>query len=165
MTVTGQTLETTQTVLVAGIGNIFLGDDGFGPAVAQRLSNDMSGPVRVVDYGIGGLHLAYDVLDGWQGLVLVDAVPNRGSPGSIEWCVPEPAADADPGLAGHSLHPQAVFAAVHALGGELPPMVLVGCQVASVAEGMGLSAPVAAAVPAAVQAVREAVQHLQGQGM
>ena len=68
-------------ILVAGIGNIFLGDDGFGSEVVRRVTvqQDNSG-VRVVDYGIGGMHLAYDLLDGWDALVLVDAIPSRGAP-------------------------------------------------------------------------------------
>lgn len=162
---TGRLLGATKTVLVAGIGNIFLGDDGFGPAVAGRLLNELSAGARVVDYGIGGLHLAYDLLDGWQGLVLIDAVPNSGVPGRIDLYIPEQVSSADPGLESHSLNPQAVFAAVQALGGVLPPTVLVGCQVASVAEGIGLSEPVTAALPTAVDAVREAVQRLQEQGV
>ncbi len=64
------------TVLVAGIGNLFLGDDGFGPEVVRRLADGRPPPgVRVVDYGIRGMHLAYDLLDGYDALVLVDALP------------------------------------------------------------------------------------------
>lgn len=72
-------------ILVAGIGNIFLGDDGFGSEVLRHVGDRLaeSESVRVTDYGIGGLHLAYDLLDGWDALVLVDAVPDRGCPGSV----------------------------------------------------------------------------------
>ena len=68
-------------ILVAGIGNIFLGDDGFGSEVVRHVPvrQDDSG-VRVVDYGIGGMHLAYDLLDDWDALVLVDAVPESRQP-------------------------------------------------------------------------------------
>ncbi len=141
-------------VLVAGIGNLFLGDDGFGPEVVRRLDPEGLGPgVRVVDYGIRGMHLAYDLLDGWDALVLVDAVPDRGSPGEIVVLelgaqdVPAPRLDA------HAMDPRTVFASLDALGGALPPTVLVGCQVADVAEGIGLSGPVAAAVDHAVEQV------------
>ena len=69
----------TQRILVAGIGNLFLGDDGFGPEVVRRLVEPGQDPlaydVRVVDYGIRGMHLAYDQLDGYAALVLVDALP------------------------------------------------------------------------------------------
>lgn len=71
--------DTATRVLVAGIGNLFLGDDGFGPEVVRRLARDGGMPpqVRVVDYGIRGMHLAYDLLDGYDALVLVDAYPGR----------------------------------------------------------------------------------------
>ncbi len=75
------------TILVAGIGNIFLGDDGFGPEVVRRLSSPgeaaLPDGVKVVDYGIRGMHLAYDLLDGYDALVLVDAIPGQGSAGDI----------------------------------------------------------------------------------
>lgn len=75
--------DTAARVLVAGIGNLFLGDDGFGPEVVRRLARDGGMPpqVRVVDYGIRGMHLAYDLLDGYDALVLVDAYPGAAPPG------------------------------------------------------------------------------------
>ncbi|MGY1942206.1 hydrogenase maturation protease [Nocardia asiatica] len=139
-------------MLIAGIGNIFLGDDGFGPEVVRRLPRHPDPGVRVVDYGIRGMHLAYDLLDPWAALVLVDAVPGRGAPGRVEVfrAVPE---DTGAALDAHAMSPDAVFAGVRALGGVLPPTVVVGCQVARVDEGIGLSEPVAAAVDEAVAAV------------
>lgn len=146
-------------ILVAGIGNVFLGDDGFGPEVLRTLvSGRVSGPlpdgVRAVDYGIRGMHLAYDLLDDWDALVLVDAVPDRGRPGDIRVFEVDPA---DPGAAprldAHGMDPGAVFASLAALGGRLPRTVVVGCQAACVDEGMGLSAPVAAAVDGAADEV------------
>jgi hydrogenase maturation protease len=74
----------TRRVLVAGIGNLFLGDDGFGPEVARLLvRSSLPEGVRVVDYGIRGLHLAYDLLDGYDALVIVDALPGDGTPGEL----------------------------------------------------------------------------------
>ncbi|MEU7629236.1 hydrogenase maturation protease [Nocardia sp. NPDC049220] len=145
--------EPTARVLIAGIGNIFLGDDGFGPEVVRRLPHHLELDVRVVDYGIRGMHLAYDLLDTWDALVLIDALPDRGAPGTVEVfrAIPEDADTAQ--LDAHAMTPAAVFAGVRALGGALPTTVVVGCQVASVAEGIGLSAPVTAAVDAAVDAV------------
>ncbi|MFC9873408.1 hydrogenase maturation protease [Nocardia salmonicida] len=142
----------TARVLVAGIGNIFLGDDGFGPEVVRRLPPHGE-TVRVVDYGIRGMHLAYDLLDPWDALVLVDAVPDRGAPGTLAvfHAAPDPAGAAQ--LDAHAMNPDAVFASVRALGGTLPPTVVVGCQVDSVEEGIGLSDPVGAAVDPAVEAV------------
>ncbi|MGH3532731.1 MAG: hydrogenase maturation protease, partial [Mycobacterium sp.] len=74
----------TSRILIAGIGNIFLGDDGFGPEVIRHVPvrPDDSG-VHVVDYGIRGMHLAYDLLEDWDALVLVDTVPGRDSPGAL----------------------------------------------------------------------------------
>ncbi|WP_280233349.1 hydrogenase maturation protease [Nocardia cyriacigeorgica] len=147
-------------MLIAGIGNIFLGDDGFGSAVAQRMPPIDDPGVRVTDYGIRGMHLAYDLLDEWDALVLVDALPDRGAPGELEIFRAEPDDD-DPALDAHAMHPAAVFAAVRALGGALPPTVVVGCQVRSVAEGIGLSDPVAAAVEPAVAAVGAVLTELR----
>ncbi len=75
---------TTYRILVAGIGNIFLGDDGFGPEVMRHVPQGLAGPhVQLVDYGIRGMHLAYDLLDGCEALVLVDAIPSSGAPGTL----------------------------------------------------------------------------------
>lgn len=143
-------------VLVAGIGNLFFGDDGFGPEVARRLAqqDDLPAGVTVVDYGIRGMHLAYDLLDGYRALVVVDALPGTGPAGELTVLEVGPddlgAADFDP----HGMAPVAVLASVRQLGGRLPPTFVVGCRPASVEEGIGLSAAVAAAVPQAVAAVR-----------
>jgi len=146
----------TGRVLVAGIGNIFLGDDGFGPAVVRRLAEggELPEQVRVVDYGIRGMHLAYDLLDGYQSLILVDAVPGEGPPGELIVLEVGPddlgSGEFDP----HGMAPVAVLASVRQLGGTLPPCYLVGCRPASVAEGIGLSEPVSAAIPQALAAVQ-----------
>jgi hydrogenase maturation protease len=141
--------------LVAGIGNIFLGDDGFGCEVVRHVADaGLPDGVQVVDYGIRGMHLAYDLLDGWDALVLVDALPDRGAPGALEVLEVRPDDVAHGGLDAHGMDPAAVLAGVGVLGGRLPPTTVVGVQVADVDEGMGLSAVVAASVPAAVDAVR-----------
>lgn len=151
-------------VLVAGIGNVFLGDDGFGPEVVRRLDPVAWGPgVRVVDYGIGGMHLAYDLLDGWDALVLVDAVPDRGAPGELVVLGLAPDDVPGTGLDAHAMDPGAVVAGLAALGGSLPPTVLVGCQVADVGERMGLSGPVTRAVGDAVETVARVVAGLVGE--
>jgi hydrogenase maturation protease len=152
----------TARVLVAGIGNLFLGDDGFGPEVARRLVAEGGLPdgVRVVDYGIRGMHLAYDLLDGYDALVLVDALPGNGSPGEVT--VLEVGAD-DLGAAdfdAHGMEPVAVLASVGKLGGTLPPTYVVGCQPASVEEGIGLGEAVRAAVPEAIDAVHALIRRL-----
>ncbi|WP_327146006.1 hydrogenase maturation protease [Nocardia sp. NBC_01327] len=150
----------TDRVLVAGIGNIFLGDDGFGPEVVRRLPQHPDTAVRVVDYGIRGMHLAYDLLDPWAALILIDAIPNHGAPGAIRIFAPEPHASGAAQLDAHAMNPEAVFASVRALGGQLPRTVVVGCQVESVDERMGLSEPVEAALDAAVAAVDRVLAEL-----
>ncbi|OBI95086.1 peptidase M52 [Mycobacterium alsense] len=161
----------TTRILVAGIGNIFLGDDGFGCEVVRNadIPRDDSS-VRVVDYGIRGMHLAYDLLEDWDTLVLVDAVPNRGSPGTLHVFRADLEADDEPdhasgsaaiGMDGHSMDPAAVFASLRALGGSPPYTVVVGCEAGSVEEGIGLSVPVAEAVPRAARAVGELVAALK----
>lgn len=147
-------------MLIAGIGNIFLGDDGFGPEVVRRMPERPAAGARVVDYGIRGMHLAYDLLDPWDALVLVDALPDRGTPGRLEVLRAEPGCAETAALDAHAMDPAAVFAGVRALGGTVPPIVVVGCQVESVDERLGLSTPVGNAVDAAVAAVDRVVAEL-----
>ena len=141
------------TVLVAGIGNLFLTDDGFGPEVVRRLGERAGPEVRVVDYGIRGMHLAYDLLDGYDVLVLVDAVPTGDAAGDVTVLEVGPGdlgvGDFDP----HGMSPVAVLASLESLDGTLPRTYVVGCRPASLEDGIGLSEPVAAAVPSAVEAV------------
>jgi hydrogenase maturation protease len=153
-------------ILVAGIGNIFLGDDGFGPEVLRQVVERVSGrdDVHAVDYGTGGMHLAYDLLDGWDALVLVDAVPERGSPGMLRvFEADHTSLGGSAALDGHAMDPATVFASLRALGGVPPRTVVVGCEVADVADGIGLSDSVQAAIPDAVAAVESAVAMLAGQ--
>jgi len=153
-------------ILVAGIGNIFLGDDGFGSEVLPHVFDrvDSSDGVRATDYGIRGMHLAYDLLENWDALVLVDAIPDRGSPGTVHvFEVDHQSPDSPVGLDAHGMDPATVFASLHALGGTAPRTIVVGCEVADVADGMGLSEPVEAAVPEAVRAVESAVAMLRAE--
>lgn len=131
----------------------------------RHVPRRLTGPdVRVTDYGIRGMHLAYDLLDDWTALVLVDAVPDRGQPGTLE--VFEADRHTRTGAAGvdaHAMDPAAVFASLDTLGGTAPRTVVIGCQVATVAEGIGLSPIVAAAVPVAVRAAEDVVAGLLAQ--
>ena len=144
----------TGRVLVAGVGNLFLGDDGFGPEVARRLAGrSLPTGVRVVDYGIRGMHLAYDLLDGYDELVILDAAPRGGRPGDV---VVLEVGEGDFGAGefdGHGMEPTAVLSSLGSLGGWLPRTYVVGCEPADIDEGIGLSPSVAAAVDPAVDAV------------
>jgi hydrogenase maturation protease len=155
-----------QRTLVAGIGNIFLGDDGFGVAVAGRLANeDLPEGVAVRDYGTRGLHLAYEMLDGgYDTTILVDAVPRGGAPGTVYLIEPDvgevecEAAQAD----AHAMDPGAVLRMLAALGGVPGRVLIVGCEPESVEGRMGLSAAVESAVGEAVRLVREAIEGGRG---
>ncbi|MFF9035601.1 hydrogenase maturation protease [Streptomyces sp. NPDC014892] len=154
--------------LVAGIGNIFLGDDGFGVETVRRLTErDLPDHVEVVDIGVRGVHLAYQLLDGYDTLILVDATARGGAPGTLYVIehddptqeAPNPSPGA-PALDGHRMTPDTVLALLHTLcvgtGAEPPRRVLVvGCEPASVDERVGLSPPVSTAVPEAVRLIEE----------
>ena len=145
---------------MAGCGNVFLGDDGFGVEVANRLQQtELPEGVVVRDTGIRGVHLVYELLDGWDTVIIVDASPRGEAPGTVSLI--EPDADAEPGdatlLDAHSMNPDAVLAMVRILGGEIGRIVVVACEPAEITECIGLSPPVAGAVDEAVSMVRELV--------
>ena len=153
----------TGRTLVAGVGNVFLGDDGFGVEVARALARQPEAEwdgVEVADFGIRGVHLVYELLDGCDLFVLVDAAPRGCAPGTVT-VLEVDLDDAAPGLAGqpvmdgHGLTPDDVFAMLVSLGGRPGRCLLVACEPADLTPGMGLSAPVLAAVPHAVRAVEE----------
>ena len=164
---------TETTILVAGIGNIFLGDDGFGVEVAQQLaSRQHAESVRVADYGIRGFDLAFALLDDPAATILVDAMPRGERPGTIYVLEPdldgdEPPASpdhADGSFQGHAMTPDSVFALVRALGGRPRNVTVVGCEPLTLGpenEGcMGLSEPVANAVAEAVAIVEQLLARL-----
>jgi hydrogenase maturation protease len=163
----------TGTILVAGIGNIFLGDDGFGVEVAQQLAaREHADNVRVADYGIRGFDLAFALLDEPAATILVDAMPRGAQPGTVYVLEPDLEGDAgeaspdhaDGPFQGHAMTPDAVFALVRALGGRPANVTVVGCEPLTFGpenEGcMGLSEPVAGAVPEAVAIVEQLLSRL-----
>jgi len=139
--------------LVAGVGNIFLGDDAFGVEVAARLATvPMPEGVTVADFGIRGIHLAYELLEGYDRLILVDALPRGEPPGTVYVIEPDAVAPGGPADA-HSMNPLAVFAHLAAIGGGPIPTVIVGCEPQSLDDEIGLSEPVRNAVDTAVDVV------------
>ena len=148
----------THRVLVAGIGNIFLGDDGFGVEVAGRLAKlELPDWVAVGDYGISGLHLAYDLADGVEMAILVDAAPRGGEPGTVYVIEPGPAQGSTTFFDGHGMQPDVVLSMLGSLGAHVGRVLVVGCEPASADYGIGLSPPVAAAVDDAVKVVLELI--------
>jgi hydrogenase maturation protease len=152
----------TARMLIAGVGNIFLGDDGFGAEVARRLAAaDLPDWVRVADYGISGIHLAYDLAEGYETTVLVDASARGGEPGTVyllEIDAGAPPAGESALFDAHGMQPDVVLSLLGLLGADAGRVLVVGCEPASVDEGIGLSAPVAAAVDEAVRVVLDLVR-------
>ncbi|WP_222439641.1 hydrogenase maturation protease [Alloacidobacterium dinghuense] len=155
------------SILIAGIGNIFLGDDGFGVEVAQQLAQgNFPSSVRVADFGIRGFDLAYALQDGYETTILIDAFPHGQSSGTVD--VVEPDLNApDASLAQvnfvepHAMNPVNVIRMATAMHGSLKRVLLVGCEPATFGgdDGkMGLSDAVQAAVPEAVKIVEKLVQ-------
>jgi hydrogenase maturation protease len=152
-------------ILVAGVGNVLLSDDGFGVEVVRRLALEpMPEGVHVVDYGIRALHLAYELLEGYDTLVIVDAMSRGEPPGTVFVFSPdldrldEPGdGDGGPALDPHGMHPAAVLRMAVGLGARLGVVRVVGCEPENLEEEMGLSAPVERAVGEAVRIVRELV--------
>jgi hydrogenase maturation protease len=128
----------------------------------RHVPQELAGPhVELVDYGIRGMHLAYDLLDGCDALVLVDAIPNTGAPGTVHvFEADHQSLAAAAGLDAHGMDPGAVFASLNALGGTPPYTIVIGCEVTNVDEGIGLSDAVASAVPDAVRAIEDVLSDL-----
>jgi hydrogenase maturation protease len=156
-------------ILVAGVGNVFLSDDAFGVAVVRRLPEAALPPgVEVVDVGIRGMHLAYQLLDGYDALVLVDTVRRGSAPGSLHVLEHDLDAPVDrvAALDAHVMEPAAVLAMLDELaagaGIERPVgrVLVLGCEPLTLAEGLGLSAPVTQAVDRAVSLLLPLVEGL-----
>jgi hydrogenase maturation protease len=155
-------------ILVAGVGNVFLGDDGFGVAVARRLTEPDLGAtipegVEVADFGIGGVHLAYELTSGYDLTILVDATPRGTVPGML--CVLEPSPEHGPCafVDAHAMTPDAVLTlATRLFHGPTGRVLLVGCEPADTSPGMELSPTVAVAVDAAAGLVLELIAQEAG---
>jgi len=156
----------TPRILVAGIGNIFLGDDAFGVEVARRLSGrELPKNVRVTDFGIRGYDLAYALLDGYDATILLDACPRGGQAGTLYVIEPEVSDRGGPEEQGvvveaHSMNPLHVLRFATSMGGPLKRVLLVGCEPGTLGpeEGrMGLSAPVEAVIDEAVKLVESLI--------
>ncbi|MGA9543816.1 MAG: hydrogenase maturation protease [Candidatus Sulfotelmatobacter sp.] len=155
------------TILVAGIGNIFLGDDAFGVEVVRRLANaTLPEAVRVADFGIRGFDLAYALQDGYETTILVDACPHGEAPGTLYVIEPDLKALDDPEtpqavIEAHAMNPVSVLRMARAMNIEIKGILVVGCEPETLGgdEGrMGLSAPVQAAVEEAVRLVKSLIE-------
>jgi hydrogenase maturation protease len=160
--------ERCAQILIAGVGNSWMQDDGFGGEVVRALGErELPSGVSVEDFGTGGLDLAYEVMRGYDALILLDVTRGGGPPGTLYVLEPEEAEIAagiedgemiDP----HAMDPQTVLRFVRAVSGWPGSVVVIACEPAEVEEpGMGLTPEVAAAVPHAVELTLETVGGLR----
>jgi hydrogenase maturation protease len=153
-------------VLVAGIGNVFLGDDGFGVEVVRRLAGrELPEDVEVADFGIRGMDLAYALQDDYEVVVFVDAIPRGEEPGTVYLLEPEIEEDGEVALDTHGMDPVKVIKLARALGARPTRTLVVGCEPQAIVSGedyeemqMELSEPVRAAVEEAVKLVESLVK-------
>jgi hydrogenase maturation protease len=157
-----------RSILVAGVGNAWLHDDGFGGEVARRLEQRELPPgVAVMDAGTGGLDLAYEVMRGYDGLVILDVSKQGGEPGTLYVMEPEER-EVEGGIEDgttinpHGMDPQTVLRFVKAIGAWPGRVVVIACEPAEVDEmGWGLSEPVGEAVDRAVELVLDTLAELR----
>jgi hydrogenase maturation protease len=155
-------------ILVAGVGNAWLQDDAFGGECARRLEADgVPSGVTVMDFGTGGLDLAYEIMRGYDALVLLDASRQGGEPGTLYVIEPqlsdyEGAIEDGDTINPHGMDPATVLRFVNAIGGFSGKVVVIGCEPGEVDDvGIGLTPPVAASVERALELVRETIDGLR----
>ena len=166
-----ETAQRTRQILVAGIGNTWLHDDGFGGEVARLLrERDLPDGVHVADFGTSGLDLAYEVMRGYDALVLVDVTRNGEPPGTL-YVMEAEAQDVDGQIEDgqmldpHGMDPQTVLRFVKYVGGWPGRVFVVACEPEEVDDvGLGLSAAVGAVTARAADVVLETVAELQDPG-
>jgi hydrogenase maturation protease len=164
-------------ILVAGIGNIFLGDDGFGVEVVRRLAErELPEGVEVGDFGIRGIDLAYALMDPYEVVVFVDTVSRDEEPGTIYLIEAEVPEEGEVALDTHGMDPVKVIRLARVLGAEIPRTLVVGCEPQNIPDCRGasethpyddmlmkLSEPVQRAVDEAVKLVESIVEDVNAQ--
>jgi hydrogenase maturation protease len=155
-------------ILIAGVGNAWMQDDGFGSEVARRLEQrELPSGATVMDFGSGGLDLAYEIMRGYHALVLVDVSRQGGEPGQLYLLEPDPADYARPiedgeMISPHGMDPQTVLRFVSAVGGFSGKVVVVACEPGPIEDlAVGLSGEVEAAVERAIEVVLDQLAALQ----
>jgi hydrogenase maturation protease len=154
------------SILVAGVGNVFFGDDGFGCEVARRMASIGERPgVEITDFGIRGLDLAFAMLDGYDAVVVVDAVARGHEPGTLSVIAPDAPSRSESALDTHSMHPARVLALIDALGGTRSIIRIVGCEPERLVDAddephMGLSDAVKGSVEPAILLVERLIDEL-----
>ncbi len=155
-------------ILVAGVGNAWMQDDGFGGEVARRLEQrSLPDGVTVMEFGSGGLDLAYEIMRGYHALVLLDVSRQGGEPGTLYVIEPDPAEfggaiEDGEAINPHGMDPKTVLRFVSAVGGFSGKVVVIACEPAEIEDlGIGLSPAVEAAVARAVDLVAETIEELR----
>jgi hydrogenase maturation protease len=157
----------SQKILIAGVGNIFLGDDAFGVEAARALAaRPLPAGVSVVDYGIRGFDLAYALLDAWDAVIILDALPRGGSPGTLYTLEPDLDSMRAPQVEGvainpHGMDPVQVLQLAFSMGTVGADVYVIGCEPEDFGDElvgrMGLSATVQASIEEAVEMVKNLV--------
>ena len=164
-------MPVSKRILVAGIGNIFLADDGFGVEVVKQLAGrELPEGVEVVDFGIRGFDLAYALMDPYEAVIFVDALPRGEKPGTVYLVEPEIEDEGEAAIDAHGMDPVKVIRFARAMGAGIPRTLVVGCEPQRVLRGenyddmlMELSPPVLAAVDEAAKLVESLVQQMYDQ--
>jgi hydrogenase maturation protease len=162
------TPQPEKQILVAGVGNAWLQDDAFGGECARRLeARGVPSGVTVMDFGTGGLDLAYEIMRGYDALVLLDASRQGGEPGTLYVLEPSmeelagPIEDGDV-INPHGMDPQTVLRFVAAIGGFSGRVVVIGCEPGEVDDvGVGLTPVIEGAVERALEVVSETLEELR----
>ena len=155
-------------ILIAGVGNIFLGDDGFGVEVVRQLAGrELPEGVEVVDFGIRGMDLAYALQGDYEVVIFVDATPRGEEPGTVYLLEPEIEEDGEVSLDTHGMDPVKVIKLARTLNARPKRTLVVGCEPRVVVGGedyddmlMELSEPVQAAVEEATRLVESLVEEI-----
>jgi hydrogenase maturation protease len=162
------TPEMEKQILVAGVGNAWLQDDAFGGEVARRMEAEgVPSGVTVMDFGTGGLDLAYEVMRGYDSLIILDASRQGKEPGTLYVIEPDrdefaPEIQDGEMIDPHGMDPATMLRFVRATGGWPGKVVVIGCEPGEVDEvGLGLTPPVAAAVTRAIELVYETIAELR----
>jgi hydrogenase maturation protease len=158
----------TPRILVAGIGNMFLGDDGFGVEVARRMAmRPLPEGVRLIDFGIRGMDLVYALLDDWDAVIFVDASPRGQAPGTLSLIEPHLSEDRQASIDTHGMDPVKVLALARELGAPSRGTYVVACEPGVLIDGenspdvlVELSVPVLGAIDPAVEMVMNLIEDI-----
>jgi hydrogenase maturation protease len=151
-------MSANRRVLIAGVGNVFCGDDGFGCAAVRQLARGpIPSGVTVIDFGIRSVHFAFELLEPFDLVIILDAIAKGGTPGTLYLIEPDDDATRPAGNA-HAMDVGAALAMAREMGAKPGRLLFVGCEPCDVSERFGLSAPVQSVIPSAIELVRDVLR-------